>query len=119
MVFNMAGGSSGGSPPPSPVSFPNFGGWMADGGAVDPGFIYGVNDGQGREFFSPGTAGTVVPASKSGGDTHFHYNIDARGATNPALTEQNVRRGIMAAHADAIATSVQVMNEHTKRTPQR
>jgi len=110
-IFNYAGGG------PSFSSSP-FGGMMADGGDVDPGMIYGVNDGDGREYFQPKTAGTIIPAGKFGGGGDTHYNIDARGSTDPTLTANNVRRAILAAHADGVATSVQANAERAKRTVQ-
>jgi hypothetical protein len=109
-IFNYAGGG------PSFSSSP-FGGMMAGGGDVDPGMIYGVNE-NGREYFQPKTAGTIIPAGQVGGGGDTHYNIDARGSTDPTLTANNVRRAILAAHADGVATSVQANAERAKRTVQ-
>lgn len=90
--------------------------FMADGGDVDPGNIYGVAEAGEAELFMPKTSGRMIPASKlGGGDVHYH--IDARGSTDPALTAFNVKRAIMAAHADGVATSVQASAERAKRIP--
>ena len=53
-----------------------------------------------------------------GNASNHYYTIDARG-TDPVLTEQRTRAAIAAAHNSSIGTSVQVQQEHMKRTPQR
>jgi hypothetical protein len=93
----------------------SFGGFLADGGNVDPGAAYVVGDRGEPEWFVPHSAGSVVPSSKMGG-SHQYY-IDARGAD--LGVEHRVARAMEAAHNSAVATSVRANNERSKRTPQR
>jgi hypothetical protein len=106
-VFNLLG-SGGGMP---------FGGALAGGGDVDPGTAYIVGDGGESEVFTPGTSGRVTPMSQMGGGD-VHYHIDARGSTDPTLTAVNVKRAILAAHADAVTTGVLLNQEQQKRSVQ-
>jgi hypothetical protein len=75
---------------------------------------------KGPELFIPPSAGAIVPNSKlknfgSGGDTH--YNIDARGATDPAQTAAMVRQGIMEAAPHIAAAALKAGRESNVRTP--
>jgi hypothetical protein len=105
-LFNLGG--VGGTP---------FGGFLAEGGSVDPGYICGVNDGQGREYFQPQSAGTVIPGDQmSGGDTH-NWHIDARGSVDPALTAASVKRAIVSARNDSVSAAVQASHDRARRNP--
>jgi hypothetical protein len=122
-IFSMLGGllgSGGGSgltpSVTSAISFPA----MAEGGAVYAGSPVWVGDGGEPELFTPHSDGTVTPASKLGGETHYHthnYSIDARGAD--IGVESRVAQAIEEAHNSAIQTSLRAENERHKRTPTR
>lgn len=120
-IFSLVSKLFGGAKAPAggdnfdPTSLENFGGWEAEGGAVDPGYIYGVNDGQGREFFQPSTAGRIIPGGGMGGDIHFHSTVNA---PNSELGMMNrIERMIEASHKAAVSTAVQAMHERSKRVP--
>jgi hypothetical protein len=70
---------------------------------------------KGPEMLVPKSSGTIIPNhALGGGDTHHHFNIDARGSNDPAATEAAVRRGMH----QAVAASLQASQQHAKRTPQ-
>ena len=92
-----------------------FGGFLAEGGTVDPGRAYMVGE-RGPELFSPGTSGSITP-NKALGSTHIYYSIDARGA-DPAAMEQRFRTALATVHNSAVLNAQQVNIERTKRTPQ-
>lgn len=96
-----------------------FGGFRAEGGAVDPDKSYIVGE-RGPELFSPSIAGgTIVPNhALGGGGSTAYYSIDARG-TDPAQTEARTRRSILICHSSAINKSFKAVREHQLRTPQR
>jgi hypothetical protein len=71
----------------------------------------------GPELFVPRTAGTIVPNHALGGSTTHNWNIDARGANDPAATEAAVQRGIAAAAPQIVSASLHAANEQRKRTP--
>jgi hypothetical protein len=90
----------------------------AEGGSVSPGSAYLVGE-RGPEILT-GASGNILSnaASKrtmsgSSGNT-ANYTIDARG-TDPALTEQRTRQGILAAHNSAVVTGMQLNSERLKR----
>jgi hypothetical protein len=87
----------------------------AGGGDVTPGQGYLVGE-QGPEPFFPGAAGTILPHSSLGG-TNNHYYVDARGAD--AGVEQRVYRAMRVSEDRAVARSVTMTNEVTKRRPSR
>ncbi len=88
-----------------------FGGFMADGGSVEPGQSYIVGE-NGPEMFTPSNHGTISP--NAGGGSVI-YNIDARGADLGA--HNRIARAIEQAHNSAISASVQANQERMKRTP--
>jgi Lambda phage tail tape-measure protein (Tape_meas_lam_C) len=112
------GGGGGGEGIPDVSSSIDFGGFLADGGGVDPGKGYWVGDAGEPEWFNPGRSGTVTPLSKmpGGGDTHV-YNIDARNADLGA--SNRIHRALEATHAAAVANGVRANAERSRRTPQR
>ena len=60
---------------------------------------------------------TVFPNnSMGGGDTHVHYNIDARNADLGAAGRINA--AIDQAHSSAVRTAVAANHERRMRTPQ-
>lgn len=91
---------------------------FASGGAIDSGTLAMVGE-KGPELFMPKTSGTIIPNNKfsMGGDTH-HYNIDARGAHDPAAVEAAVQRGIRQAAPGIVAGSLHAMKEQRLRAPQ-
>jgi hypothetical protein len=91
------------------------GGWMASGGDVVPGKIYGWQE-SGQEYFTPRTSGTVIPASKMGGDTHV-WNLDLRGAD--IGVEGRVRALMSGVQNSAIASAVSATTERSRRMPRR
>lgn len=116
MIYSLLGASDGGGGgTPDVTSSIDYGGAMAFGGDVSPGYIYGVNDGAGREFFAPEVAGRVIPPGQmGGGDTHNYY-IDAA----PGVSKAEMYQAVLAAHKASVATGVQANVELQKRTPQR
>jgi hypothetical protein len=96
--------------------------FLADGGPFSPGFA--VVGEQGPELVHFGGSGHVTPnhklSSLGGGETHHHWNIDARGSSNPAETMALVQRGIMQAAPHLIAASVQAgRNDNMRTAPTR
>lgn len=91
----------------------------AGGGDVSAGSAYMVGE-QGAEMFVPRASGTIVSNSAlrgSRGASVMHvYTIDARG-TDPLLVEQRVKSAIVAAHDDAVRTSVRAVADMGRRNP--
>jgi hypothetical protein len=71
---------------------------------------------KGPEIFVPGSAGRIIPNNQLGGTTH-NWNIDARGATDPAATEASIHRAMRQYAPQIISQSVQATNERSKRLP--
>lgn len=92
----------------------NFGGFMADGGSVEPGKVYGVGE-EGFEYFAPRTSGSIIPRDKMGGGNSFTYHIDARGSDLGA--QNRIARGIEASHRASVAVAVRATHERSMRTP--
>jgi hypothetical protein len=92
--------------------------YLAAGGDMDPGRIYGVAENGEAEIVTPKHSSRVTPISKLGGETHYHdYNIDARGA---ALgVENRIARAIEFAHNSAVRNASQASAERARRTPRR
>lgn len=83
-LLNAAFGLTGSSILPA---FFGVGAGKADGGHVNAGMLYPVNE-RGVEMFAPSTSGTIIPNHKlGGGGARNVYNIDARGATTDAVKE--------------------------------
>jgi len=97
--------------------FSKFGGFLAEGGPVDPSSAYIVGERE-PEIFNPRSSGTITPMSKMsvGGNNHTYY-VDARQAE--LGVENRVSRAIEMAHASAVATSVRATQARQDRTPQR
>ncbi|MGA7240835.1 MAG: hypothetical protein WBY44_34450, partial [Bryobacteraceae bacterium] len=110
------GGGGGGEGIPDVTSSIDFGGFLADGGGVDPGRAYVVGE-DGPEVFSPRASGSIVPNHALGGSTTVHYHVDARQADLGSANR--IRRALEATHAAAVANSVRANSERAKRTPQR
>jgi hypothetical protein len=94
-----------------------FQGFFADGGDLMGGMPAIVGE-KGPELFVPPSSGSIIPNSrlgKMGGDTH--YNIDARGATDPAATSAAVKAAIIESNKQTAAAVVKHMNEQNMRTP--
>ena len=90
--------------------------YMAEGGDIYPGNVYGVAEKGEAELISPKGPGTVTPLHKLG--THnYHYSIDARGAE--LGVEHRVAHAIEEAHDSAVNQGVRASTEHARRTPQR
>jgi len=94
----------------------DFGGWMAEGGDVEPGKSY-IWQEAGHEWFAPGTSGRIVPEKALGGSPQQIFNIDARGADLGA--HNRIMRGVEASSKAAVVTAVQTNHERSLRTPQR
>lgn len=92
-------------------SLPGF----ASGGDVTAGrpILVGEN---GPEPFLPKTSGTIIPNGALGGVTH-NWNIDARGATDPAAVEASVNRAIRRAAPSLVQASVRAGIDRQKRLP--
>ncbi|HTF67028.1 MAG TPA: phage tail tape measure C-terminal domain-containing protein [Edaphobacter sp.] len=97
-------------------SLPGF----ANGGAISANSLSIIGE-RGPELFSPSVSGRVIPNNQlsqlGGGDTH-HWNIDARGSSDPAAVEVAVQRGIAAARPGIVAQSVAANRDYGRRTPQ-
>jgi len=107
------GGGEGGGGTPWFASL--FSGWMAGGGDVLPGNIYGVGE-SGPEFFIPSSSGQIVPRAAVSG-TSVLYHIDARGADLGA--SNRIRQAIEMSHRVAVATAVQASHERARRVPSK
>ena len=91
----------------------------AGGGPVSPGSAYMVGE-RGPEMFLSGVGGSVIPNNRLGGDPSIgdtHYNIDARGANDPAAIEAAVNRGIRAAAPGIAAGGAAAVYERRRRSP--
>jgi len=94
-------------------------GALAGGGDMTPGAAYLVGE-NGPEIRRGNTISSNSASRRmlEGNASNHYYTIDARG-TDPVLTEQRTRQAIIAAHNSAVTKSIQVQQEHLKRTPQR
>jgi hypothetical protein len=91
---------------------------LAEGGPMTTGMPAIVGE-QGPELFIPAGAGRIVPnaaAGALGGTTHV-WNIDARGANDPAATRFAVQRGILEAAPRIAAGSIAAQREMATRRP--
>jgi hypothetical protein len=99
------------------VDLSQFQGFFADGGPVTANLPAVVGE-RGPELFVPHTAGSIVPNGKfGGGDTHQHFNVDARGASDPAAVDAAVQRGIRKAAPHLVAASLGAGVDRNKRLP--
>ena len=88
---------------------------FADGGDVLANHPALIGE-RGPELFVPHTAGRIIPnhmLGSGGGDTNHYYQIDARGATDPAAVHAAVARAL----PHAVAASLQAQHQQAKRTP--
>jgi hypothetical protein len=102
-----------------------FGGGMANGGVLSPGDFYMTGE-QGPELLQVGstskinnardTSAMLSTGSGSGSPVH-NWNIDARGATDPAATYQAAQRAIMAAAPHIVAASNAAQKDQSRRRP--
>lgn len=76
---------------------------FASGGEVAPDIPIMVGE-SGPEAFVPRSSGTILPSGSLGGETHFHFNVDATGAD--AGVEHKARAGFQAAMAAAQSRAV-------------
>jgi hypothetical protein len=108
-----------GSTGPSAPSFAfasDFGGFLAEGGDVDPGRAYGIAEAGDAELFMPRSAGSVTPLSQlGGGDTYHTWQIDARGADLGVASR--IDQIMSGAHNSAIVTAIRANTEMAKRRP--
>jgi hypothetical protein len=97
----------------------------AAGGTVYPGYNYLIGE-KGAEVAQFGTQGYIHSNSSlqsggggsgSGGDVHHHWNIDARGAHDPAAVNKAVQRGIAAAAPHIAAGAIATNRDMQKRRP--
>lgn len=91
-----------------------FGGFHADGGTIPPG-KFGITGEAGPEVTYGGMSGvTVYPIRHSGNSsTQVIYQIDARGAD--AGVEQRIRRAIAESENRAVARSVTMTHDMSRR----
>jgi lambda family phage tail tape measure protein len=94
-LFSGLGFAGGGSPPTGKFS------------------LVGENGPELRYFGSPST---IVPAGGFGGSSTTHnWSIDARGATDPAMVNAAVQRGIAKAMPSITAVTMHAQREHKAR----
>ncbi|GGA80658.1 hypothetical protein GCM10011507_34840 [Edaphobacter acidisoli] len=86
---------------------------FADGGDYPGNSLMLVGE-NGPEIMAPRSAGTIIPNHALGGDTyHHHWNIDARGATDPAQVHAAAQRAVM----EAAPHIVRAIDERRMRRP--
>lgn len=102
-----------------------FMGGMADGGLMQPGGFYLTGE-RGPELLQVGSTSRINNARDTsrifsgggrGGDVHHHWNIDARGSTDPAAVHAAVQRGIRAAAPQIAAGAIAAKNDYDRRRP--
>jgi hypothetical protein len=94
--------------------------FFGDGGDFNANSMAIVGE-RGPELVRFGRSGSVTSnddlAGLGAGDVHHHWNIDARGASDPAQIKAAVQRGIAEAAPHIMAGSVKAMQEHQARRP--
>lgn len=90
--------------------------YMADGGDMYPGNVYGVAEAGEAEVVTPRQSSRITPLSKLGGDS-ITYNIDAKNAE--LGVESRIASVIQSSHSSAVRESVHAANEKAKRSPHR
>ena len=88
--------------------------WAAEGGPIATGMPTIVGE-AGPELFVPAGAGRIIP-NNALGTTHV-WNIDARGANDPAAVRVAVQRGILEAAPRIAAGSIAASREMASRKP--
>jgi hypothetical protein len=95
----------------------------AGGGVVSPGDWSMVGEsgpelahfGSGARIYSNRDSSAMM---RGGGTTNHHtWNIDARGATDPAAINAAVQRGIRQAAPHIVRASAESQSDHHRRTP--
>jgi hypothetical protein len=89
--------------------------FMASGGSLDAGMPAIVGE-RGPELFVPSGSGRIVPNNQLGGMTHI-WNIDARGASDPAAVRFAVQRGIAEAAPRIAAGAIAASRDLDRRKP--
>jgi hypothetical protein len=97
---------------------------MAGGGLMSPGDWYMTGE-QGPELLQVGSTSRInnardtaaMFAGSGGGDTHHHWNVDARYSHDPAATHAAVQRGIAEAVPHIIAATKASSHDDKRRTP--
>jgi len=122
-MFGPGGGSGAGATAASATASAGssifsglFAGGFAGGGEV-PSNMWSVMGEHGIELVPPAShSRTVIPNSAiGGGDTHHHWNIDARGATDPAAVHAAAQRAVMEAVPHIVAASHASHIDHNRR----
>jgi hypothetical protein len=99
----------------------------AGGGVMSPGDFYMTGE-QGPELMQVGSTSKInnardtasIMAGGSGGGSPTHnWNIDARGATDPAAVYQAAQRAIMAAAPRLVAATHTMQRDDARRRPSR
>ncbi len=92
--------------------------FFADGGPI-PSNLPAIVGERGPELFIPRSAGTIVPNDMlgNGGGHTFHFNVDARGATDPAGVRAQVMAGIREMTPHIIGASVAAQQDMKRRYP--
>ncbi len=81
--------------------------WYDQGGPLKPGLTLAANGTGKDEWIVPKSAVTTTTGSGRQAGTTLTLNVDARGATDPAMVEQAVRK----ASADLVATLEQMLQQ--------
>lgn len=99
-----------------------FAGFMADGGTMSPGGFYLTGE-RGPELVSVGSTSRIHNARDTskmmggGGETHHHWNIDARGATDPAAVKRAARDAVAEAAPHIAAATMAAQRDLDSRRP--
>ena len=98
-----------------------FGGFMADGGALDSGSWYVAGE-RGPEIVS-GVNGRAFNSSETGGmlgrGSGAFYNVNVPAGVSHEEFERTMGRMLTAVHGSAVHSSVAVMQEHARRAVAR
>jgi hypothetical protein len=89
--------------------------FLASGGNLSTNMPAIVGE-RGPELFVPSGSGRIVPNDSLGGTQHT-WNIDARGAADPAATRAAVQRGILEAAPRIAAGSIAAQKDMSARRP--
>lgn len=77
----------------------------ASGGYVQQGTPYMVGE-RGPEMFIPGGSGTIIPnKNMGGGGANVVVNVDARGASDPAMVREQAQRAVLEAAPAIVAAA--------------
>jgi hypothetical protein len=129
-LFAQGGAAGGGSAAAGGVSgflgvlsgAAKFLGFMESGGVMNPGGFYLAGE-RGTELLQVGSTSRIYNAGDtskmlgSGGDVHHHWNIDARGATDPAAIDQAAHRAVEKLAPQIGAMTIRAGREMDDRKP--